>query len=125
MMILRFNNSLPFSVLDLLFLCYKHQSYCYTEMILLLINISKIISTLLILSLVLQDSNLGLVKQVVSSLYKRNIQRLTQTYFTLSLQGIASAAQLKTPKETEMHVLWMVSLDMSCSDYNLLILVIS
>lgn len=54
------------------------------------------------------DNNLGLVKQVLSSLYKRNIQRLTQTYLTLSLQDIAGAAQLKTPKEAEMHVLRMI-----------------
>ncbi|KAF8408392.1 hypothetical protein HHK36_007542 [Tetracentron sinense] len=54
------------------------------------------------------DSNLGLVKQVVSSLYKRNIQRLTQTYLTLSLQDIANTVQLNTPKEAEMHVLQMI-----------------
>ncbi|RWW61078.1 hypothetical protein BHE74_00031877, partial [Ensete ventricosum] len=54
------------------------------------------------------DSNLGLVKQVLSSLYKGNIQRLTQTYLTLSLQDIANAAQLKTPREAEMHVLQMI-----------------
>ncbi|KAL6562662.1 hypothetical protein OROGR_003669 [Orobanche gracilis] len=29
------------------------------------------------------DKNLGLVKQVLASMYKRNIQRLTQTYLTL------------------------------------------
>ncbi|OVA15394.1 Proteasome component (PCI) domain [Macleaya cordata] len=54
------------------------------------------------------DNNLGLVKQVVSSLYKRNIQRLTQTYLTLSLQDIANTVQLNTPKEAEMHVLQMI-----------------
>lgn len=53
-------------------------------------------------------SNLGLVKQVVSSMYKRNIQRLTQTYLTLSLQDIANTVQLNTPKEAEMHVLQMI-----------------
>lgn len=57
-----------------------------------------------------QDKNLGLVKQVVSSMYKRNIQRLTQTYLTLSLQDIANTVQLNGPKEAEMHVLQMVSL---------------
>ncbi|XP_042463912.1 COP9 signalosome complex subunit 3-like isoform X1 [Zingiber officinale] len=56
----------------------------------------------------LSDSNLGLVKQVLSSLYKRNIQRLTQTYLTLSLQDIANVAQLNNPKEAEMHVLQMI-----------------
>ncbi|XP_027350843.1 COP9 signalosome complex subunit 3 isoform X2 [Abrus precatorius] len=54
------------------------------------------------------DNNLGLVKQVVSSLYKRNIQRLTQTYLTLSLQDIANSVQLNSPKEAEMHVLQMI-----------------
>ncbi|CAN1817600.1 COP9 signalosome complex subunit 3, partial [Linum perenne] len=55
-----------------------------------------------------QDNNLGLVKQVVSSLYKRNIQRLTQTYLTLSLQDIADTVKLNSAKEAEMHVLQMV-----------------
>ncbi|XP_042514665.1 COP9 signalosome complex subunit 3-like [Macadamia integrifolia] len=54
------------------------------------------------------DNNLGLVKQVVSSLYKRNIKRLTQTYLTLSLQDIGNTVQLSTPKEAEMHVLQMI-----------------
>ncbi|XP_042461664.1 COP9 signalosome complex subunit 3-like isoform X2 [Zingiber officinale] len=54
------------------------------------------------------DSNLGLVKQVLSSLYKHNIQRLTQTYLTLSLQDIANVAQLNSPKEAEMRVLQMI-----------------
>ncbi|XP_057437467.1 COP9 signalosome complex subunit 3 [Lotus japonicus] len=54
------------------------------------------------------DNNLGLVNQVVSSMYKRNIQRLTQTYLTLSLQDIASTVQLNTSKEAEMHVLQMI-----------------
>lgn len=42
-------------------------------------------------------------------MYKRNIQRLTQTYLTLSLQDIANTAQISTAKEAEMHVLEMVS----------------
>ncbi|KAI5651120.1 hypothetical protein M9H77_37125 [Catharanthus roseus] len=54
------------------------------------------------------DNNLGLVKQVVSSMYKRNIQRLTQTYLTLSLQDIANTVELSGPKEAEMHVLQMI-----------------
>ncbi|XP_052197547.1 COP9 signalosome complex subunit 3 isoform X2 [Diospyros lotus] len=54
------------------------------------------------------DHNLGLVMQVVSSMYKRNIQRLTQTYLTLSLQDIANTVQLNSPKEAEMHVLQMI-----------------
>lgn len=54
------------------------------------------------------DNNLGLMKQVVSSMYKRNIQRLTQTYLTLSLQDIANTVQLRNAKEAEMHVLQMI-----------------
>ncbi|PHU18899.1 COP9 signalosome complex subunit 3 [Capsicum chinense] len=54
------------------------------------------------------DNNLGLVKQVVSSMYKRNIQRLTQTYLTLSLQDIANTVQLSNRKEAEMYVLQMI-----------------
>ncbi|KAL8153258.1 hypothetical protein V2J09_011018 [Rumex salicifolius] len=54
------------------------------------------------------DNNLGLVKQVVSSTFKRNIQRLTQTYLTLSLQDIASTVRLSCAKDAEMHVLKMI-----------------
>ncbi|KAK9925475.1 hypothetical protein M0R45_033799 [Rubus argutus] len=54
------------------------------------------------------DNNLGLVKQAISSMYKRNIQRLTQTYLTLSLQDIANSVQLNSAKEAEMHVLQMI-----------------
>ncbi|GFY87337.1 proteasome component (PCI) domain protein [Actinidia rufa] len=56
----------------------------------------------------IMDLNLGLVKQVVLSMYKQNIQRLTQTYLTLSLQDIANTVQLNSPKEAEMHVLQMI-----------------
>lgn len=45
-------------------------------------------------------------------MYKRNIQRLTQTYLTLSLQDIANTVQLNSPKEAEMHVLQMVVLQL-------------
>ncbi|KAJ1695924.1 hypothetical protein LUZ63_012622 [Rhynchospora breviuscula] len=54
------------------------------------------------------DNNLGLVKQVLSSLSKRNIQRLTQTYLTLSLQDISNSVQLNGSKEAELHVLHMI-----------------
>ncbi|KAJ7540488.1 hypothetical protein O6H91_10G017600 [Diphasiastrum complanatum] len=55
-----------------------------------------------------KDNNLGLAKQVVSSLYKRNIQRLTQTFLTLSLQDIAETVQLESPKDAELHILQMI-----------------
>ncbi|GJN39794.1 hypothetical protein PR202_gb28936 [Eleusine coracana subsp. coracana] len=54
------------------------------------------------------DNNFGLVKQVLSSMYKQNIQRLTQTYLTLSLEDIATSAQIDTVREAEMHVLGMI-----------------
>eukprot|EP00899_Mesostigma_viride_P018633 jgi/Mesvir1/26771/Mv20546-RA.1 len=53
------------------------------------------------------DLNLGIAKQAVASLYRRNIQRITQTYLTLSLQDIASTVQLGSGKEAEQHVLRM------------------
>jgi len=58
-----------------------------------------------------QDNNLGLAKQVIESLHKRNIQRLTQTYLTLSLQDIADTVQLDGQKEAELRILQMVSLN--------------
>ncbi|CAN8299761.1 unnamed protein product [Cochlearia groenlandica] len=48
-----------------------------------------------------KDKNLGLVKQAVSSLYNRNILRLTQKYLTLSLEDIANMVQLANAKDAE------------------------
>nr|XP_021525430.1 COP9 signalosome complex subunit 3-like isoform X2 [Aotus nancymaae] len=50
---------------------------------------------------------MGLVKQCLSSLYKKNIQRLTKTFLTLSLQDMASRVQLSGPQEAEKYVLHM------------------
>ena len=58
---------------------------------------------------VFQDKNAGLAAQVVESLYRRNILRLTQTYVTLSLADIATSAQLPGPKQAEEYLLRMVS----------------
>eukprot|EP01027_Heterolobosea_sp_BB2_P025870 GEZU01039722.1.p1 GENE.GEZU01039722.1~~GEZU01039722.1.p1 ORF type:complete len:437 (-),score=163.11 GEZU01039722.1:603-1913(-) len=55
-----------------------------------------------------KDRNLGLVKQCVKSLYRLNIQRLTQTYLTLSLQDIATTAHLQNAREAEYNVLRMI-----------------
>ena len=55
--------------------------------------------------LLLQDGNLGLVKLVEQSLVKRNIQRLTQTYLTLSLSDIAANVGLPSAEDAEMHIL--------------------
>uniref|UniRef100_M3XLR7 COP9 signalosome complex subunit 3 n=1 Tax=Mustela putorius furo TaxID=9669 RepID=M3XLR7_MUSPF len=54
-----------------------------------------------------RDNNMGLVKQCLSSLYKKNIQRLTKTFLTLSLQDMASRVQLSGPQEAEKYVLHM------------------
>uniref|UniRef100_A0A8C1A1T9 COP9 signalosome complex subunit 3 n=2 Tax=Cyprinus carpio TaxID=7962 RepID=A0A8C1A1T9_CYPCA len=55
-----------------------------------------------------RDNNSGLVKQCLSSLYKKNIQRLTKTFLTLSLQDMASRVQLSGPQEAEKYVLHMI-----------------
>lgn len=55
-----------------------------------------------------RDNNMGLINQALSSLYKHNILRLTQTYLTLSLQDIANSVHLGSSKEAEMHVLRMI-----------------
>ncbi|KAG2435820.1 hypothetical protein HXX76_007015 [Chlamydomonas incerta] len=55
------------------------------------------------------DGNLGLVKQVVACLTVRSIQRLTQTFITLSLSDIAGNAGLASAAEAEEHILRMVA----------------
>lgn len=56
-----------------------------------------------------RDKNFGLVKQVIGSLYKKNIQRLTKTFLTLSLADVASRVQLGSPAEAEKYIFKMVS----------------
>jgi len=55
-----------------------------------------------------RDNNIGLVKQCVTSMYKKNIQRLTKTFLTLSLSDMANRVQLSGPKEAEKYVLHMI-----------------
>ncbi|GLC41581.1 hypothetical protein PLESTB_000699900 [Pleodorina starrii] len=55
------------------------------------------------------DNNLGLVRQVVASLAVRSIQRLTQTFLTLSLTDIAAHAGLPGAEEAEARILRMVA----------------
>lgn len=57
----------------------------------------------------IRDNNYGLVKQVIKSLYKKNIQRLTKTFLTLSLADVASRVQLASPEEAEKYIFNMVS----------------
>ncbi|CRL02159.1 CLUMA_CG015097, isoform A [Clunio marinus] len=55
-----------------------------------------------------RDNNMGLVKQVLATLYKKKIQRLTKTFLTLSLSDVASRACLSTPMEAEKYILNMI-----------------
>ncbi|XP_043251333.1 COP9 signalosome subunit 3 [Colletes latitarsis] len=55
-----------------------------------------------------RDHNMGLVKQVLSYLYKKNIQRLTKTFLTLSLSDVASRVQLAGPADAEKYILNMI-----------------
>ncbi|KAH9502501.1 COP9 signalosome complex subunit 3 [Bulinus truncatus] len=55
-----------------------------------------------------RDNNMGLVKQCMTSLIKKNIQRLTKTFLTLSLADMANRVQLTNPKEAEKYVLHMI-----------------
>lgn len=54
------------------------------------------------------DQNMGLVKQCLSALYKKNIQRLTRTFLTLSLADVANRVQLSTPQEAQKYILNMI-----------------
>ncbi|XP_037820852.1 COP9 signalosome complex subunit 3-like [Lucilia sericata] len=55
-----------------------------------------------------RDNNMGLVKQVATSLYKKNIQRLTKTFLTLSLSDVASRVQLPSAAAAEKYILNMI-----------------
>jgi len=55
-----------------------------------------------------KDGNLGLVKQAIQALYRQNIQRLTKTYITLSLQNITEQTSLSNVTETERRVFNMI-----------------
>ncbi|XP_046362327.1 COP9 signalosome complex subunit 3-like isoform X1 [Haliotis rufescens] len=55
-----------------------------------------------------RDNNIGLVKQCITSLYKKNIQRLTKTFQTLSLTDMANRVHLSGAKEAEKYVLHMI-----------------
>lgn len=62
-----------------------------------------------------RDNNWGLAKQVQESLYKKIIQRLTQTFLTLSLNDMALRVQLPSVLEAEKLVLTMVNYIISFS----------
>ncbi|KAL0480236.1 TSC13 [Acrasis kona] len=54
------------------------------------------------------DNNLGLARQCMQALAKRNIQKLTATYMTLSLADIAKNAGLNNAAATEKVLLRMI-----------------
>lgn len=56
-----------------------------------------------------RDKNMGLVKQVIQHLFKKNIQRLTKTFLTLSLSDVASRVQLDSSVEAEKYILDMIA----------------
>uniref|UniRef100_A0A6M2DPH0 COP9 signalosome complex subunit 3 n=1 Tax=Xenopsylla cheopis TaxID=163159 RepID=A0A6M2DPH0_XENCH len=53
----------------------------------------------------IRDKNVGLAKQVVQFLFKKNIQRLTKTFLTLSLSDVASRVRLSGFMEAEKYIL--------------------
>jgi COP9 signalosome complex subunit 3 len=55
-----------------------------------------------------QDKNFGLVKQLQQSFYKKNIQKLTKTFITLSLADMATKVKLPSAKEAELYMLNMI-----------------
>ncbi|XP_017772366.1 PREDICTED: COP9 signalosome complex subunit 3 [Nicrophorus vespilloides] len=55
-----------------------------------------------------RDRNMGLVNQVVAMMHKKNIQRLTKTFLTLSLGDVASRVGLESPSDAEIIILHMI-----------------
>ncbi|KAH7644350.1 cop9 signalosome complex subunit 3-like protein [Dermatophagoides farinae] len=54
------------------------------------------------------DQNIGLVKQVISSLVKVKMQKLTKTFMTLSLKDMAQRVHLPNVEEAEKKILHMI-----------------
>jgi len=55
-----------------------------------------------------RDENMGLIKQCLTQVHKRNIQRLTKTFLTLPLRKVASCVGLANEREAEMYILNMI-----------------
>ena len=55
-----------------------------------------------------RDNNIGLVKQLKQALYKKNIQKLTKTFITLSLNDMATKVKLGSASEAERLMLSMI-----------------
>lgn len=58
-----------------------------------------------------RDNNMGLAKQVLASLYKRNIHRLTKTFLTLSLVDVSNRAKLEGVEQAESYIVDMIKSD--------------
>jgi len=54
------------------------------------------------------DNNVGMVKQVIASLSKKRIQKLTKTFLTLSLADMATRVKLRDANEAESYLLEMI-----------------
>ena len=59
-----------------------------------------------------RDNNYGLAKQALEAVYSRNIQRLTQTFVTLSLTDIGEQVKLGGAEKAKKRVLEMIERDM-------------
>lgn len=55
-----------------------------------------------------RDENMGLIKQCLTQVHKRNIQRLTKTFLTLALKDVADHVGLASENEAEQYILSMI-----------------
>lgn len=55
-----------------------------------------------------RDENMGLIKQCLTQVHKRSIQRLTKTFLTLPLRDVANHVGLANEKEAELYILNMI-----------------
>lgn len=55
-----------------------------------------------------RDENMGLIKQCLTQVHKRNIQRLTKTFLTLPLRDVANYVGLSSEREAELYLLGMI-----------------
>jgi COP9 signalosome complex subunit 3 len=54
------------------------------------------------------DGNLGLVHRLRETVYRHSMQRLTQTFMTLSLADVSSRVNLSSAQEAELYIRTMV-----------------
>jgi len=55
-----------------------------------------------------EDKNMGIINQCIEALSRRNIQKLTATYLTLSLDAVAKHINLAGAREAELILLRMI-----------------